>query len=127
MSTILARAMESNIYENLTGIFNFTRCISCCQDLKFSNFVIHFQENTLLYLINEVSCLLFSQILPPPHVYQFIGKFFYPFLSHLNTLKFQINYMFVYSGHFFISKEKDNITSSFLNNEMSLINEQVVY
>ena len=34
---------------------------------------------------------------------------------------------FVYSGHFVISKEKDNVASSFLNNKMSWINEQVVY
>ena len=35
------------------------------------------------------------------------------------TLEFLINDLFVYSAHFVISKEKDNVASSFLNNNMS--------
>ena len=42
---------------------------------------------------------------------------------YVTTLKFLINDLFVYSRHFVISKEKDNIASSFLNNKMSWINE----
>ena len=49
------------------------------------------------------------------------------FRAYLTTLEFLIDNLFVYSGHFVISKEKDNIASSFLNNKMSRINEQVVY
>ena len=44
------------------------------------------------------------------------GKFFLKNIKRAerNTLEFRINDLFVYSGHFFISKEKDNFAASFL-------------
>ena len=39
-------------------------------------------------------------------------------LDVLITLEFRINDLFVYPGHFVISKEIDNVASSFLNNKM---------
>ena len=44
----------------------------------------------------------------------------------LLTLKFLINNMFVYSGHFVIQKGRGDIAFLFWNNKMSWINEQVV-
>ena len=42
-------------------------------------------------------------------------------------LKFLINDLFVYSGHFVIQKGRGDIVFLFWNNKMSWINEQVVY
>ena len=49
-----------------------------------------------------------------------VGLFNYTgFLVLMAPLKSRINDLFVYSGHFVISKEKDNFAYSFLHNKMS--------
>ena len=41
-----------------------------------------------------------------------------PLIWTKEYIEFRINDPFVYSGHFVVSKEKDNVASSFLDNKM---------